>query len=162
MASNSNPPHGGTLIDLLVDADRKAALKEQSKSWASLDLTQRQLCDLELLMNGGFSPLTTFLGKTDYRRVLTDMRLSDDTLWPIPICLDVSADFAAANKPGQTIALRDSEGVMLAALTIAEIYAPDHRAEGLGRAGRHARAWVRASVSWEPREENRRQCRTDS
>ncbi|HSX04884.1 MAG TPA: bifunctional sulfate adenylyltransferase/adenylylsulfate kinase [Candidatus Saccharimonadales bacterium] len=129
MTDNINAPHGGTLIDLLASEARKQALREQSKNWASLDLTQRQLCDLELLLNGGFSPLQGFMNQADYQSVVNHMRLANSTVWPMPINLDVSEAFAKDLKKGQTIALRDPEGVMLAALTIAEIYRPDLKKE---------------------------------
>ena len=60
-------PHGGELVDLLVDDARAEELKDASRDWVSWDLTERQQCDIELLMNGAFSPLTGFLGKADYR-----------------------------------------------------------------------------------------------
>ena len=58
-------PHGGSLTDLLIDNDRASALKEASRDWESWDLTPRQVCDLELLLNGGFSPLTGFGARRD-------------------------------------------------------------------------------------------------
>jgi sulfate adenylyltransferase len=118
-------PYGGELINLIVSDKRAATLKKQSTSWPSLDLTQRQLCDLELLMNGGFSPLTTFMGKKDYESVCKHMRLADGTLWPVPICLDIPDELAEQLKPGSRLALRDPEGVMLAVLTVEELYKPD-------------------------------------
>ena len=69
MATELIAPHGGELVDLYVDAARAEELKEGSKDWASWDLTQRQICDLELLMNGGFSPLRGFLNRADYESV---------------------------------------------------------------------------------------------
>ena len=65
----------------------------QSKDWPSWDLTARQLCDLELLMSGGFSPLRGFMNRADYEGVCKDMRLASGILWPMPITLDVSEDF---------------------------------------------------------------------
>ena len=123
--------HGGTLIDLFADAERAADLKKQSRDWPSLDLTSRQQCDLELLMNGGFSPLTGFMGRADYEAVTADMRLADGTLWPIPVVLDLPADFVAGHSigAGTTIALRDGEGVMLAGLHVDEVWEPDRQAE---------------------------------
>ena len=83
------PPHGGTLCELyLLDAER-IAYQARLAAMPSHILTQRQLCDLELLLNGGFSPLKGFMNRTDYESVLSNMRLADGTLWPIPVTLDV-------------------------------------------------------------------------
>ena len=95
----------------------------------SWDLTPRQLCDLELLMNGGFYPLNGFLNKTDYDGVVENMRLANGSLWPIPINLDVTASFAKSLNNGQRIALRDQEGVIIAILEIADIYEPNKNKE---------------------------------
>lgn len=129
MSNHLIPPHGGKLTELLVDADRRAQLHEASKSWPSWDLTPRQICDLELLLNGGFSPLTGYMSKVDYESVCSKMRLVDGTLWPIPICLDVPEEFAGKIAPGASVALRDPEGVMLAALHVEELFRPDRAAE---------------------------------
>ncbi len=124
-------PHGGTLVDLFVDDERADSLKAESRDWPSHDLTPRQLCDLELLLNGGFSPLTGFLARADHERVCAEMRLADEagTLWPIPITLDVSEDLAARLAPGSSLALRDEEGVMLAVLSVEDVWRPDREAE---------------------------------
>lgn len=122
-------PHGGTLVNLIVDEDRAEQLKTESRDWPSHDLTGRQLCDLELLLNGGFSPLTGFLARADYDRVCADMRLADGKLWPIPITLDVSEELAETLGPGSNLALRDPEGVMQAALHVEEVWQPDREAE---------------------------------
>ncbi len=122
-------PHGGRLVDLLVGEERGRELKAASRDWPSLDLTARQLCDLELLLCGGFSPLASFLGQADYESVLSGMRLADGTIWPMPIMLDVPPDLAAKLSPGDKLALRDPEGVMLAALTVAELWQPDRERE---------------------------------
>ena len=119
------PPHGGSLINLLVDNDRAATIKEDSKSWPSWDLTPRQICDLELLMNGAFSPLEGFMSKSEYINVCSDMRLTDGTVWPIPITLDVDEEFAAQVEAGESIALRDPEGVMLASMQVEDKWCPD-------------------------------------
>lgn len=118
-------PHGGELVDLVVDAARGAELREASRTWPSWDLSERQQCDLELLSNGSFSPLTGFLGQADYTAVRDDLRLADGTLWPMPITLDVTEDFATQLSTGDVVALRDAEGVMLAALTVGDIWRPD-------------------------------------
>ncbi len=122
-------PYGGTLKDLRLDEAAAAQVREQALDLPSWDLTERQLCDLELLAVGGFSPLTGFLGQADYERVVTEMRLSDGTLWPMPITLDVSEAFAADRKPGDRIALRDPEGVLLAILTVSDCWRPDRETE---------------------------------
>ena len=122
-------PHGGTLVNLIADADRTAAIKAESRDWPSLDLTPRQLCDLELLMSGAFSPLTGFLNRADYDQVCRDMRLADGTLWPIPITLDVPEALGTSLSAGSNLALRDEEGVMIAALHIVDVWQPDREAE---------------------------------
>src|SRR5215471_3226277 len=101
-------PHGGELVQLQVPAELAAELKSHSKEWPSWDLTARQLCDLELLMSGGFSPLRGFMNRKDYEGVCQNMRLPDGTLWPMPITLDVTEDFAKKLTPRKSkIALRD-------------------------------------------------------
>ena len=122
-------PHGGSLKDLIVSSERQAELKAASRDWPSWDLTARQLCDLELLLNGGFSPLTGFMGKADFDGVVADMRLADGTLWPIPITLDVAESLARGLRDGSMLALRDPEGVMLAALRVEQVFQPDREAE---------------------------------
>lgn len=129
MTDHLIPPHGGTLVDLVVDEERAAELKKHSAEWPSWDLTPRQLCDLELLLSGGFSPLRGFLGRADYESVCEHMRLADGTLWPIPVTLDVPAELAATIGPGASVALRDPEGVMLAVLHVSEVWQPDRGAE---------------------------------
>src|SRR3990172_7724602 len=123
------PPHGGSLKDPIVPLERQVELKAASRDWPSWDLTPRQLCDLELLLNGGFSPLTGFMGKADFDGVVADMRLADGTLWPIPITLDVPESLARELRDGSMLALRDPEGVMLAALRVDEVFHPDREAE---------------------------------
>jgi sulfate adenylyltransferase len=123
-------PHGGELVQLLASPDAAAELKGHSKEWPSWDLSARQLCDLELLMNGGFSPLRGFMNRKDYEGVCQDMRLADGSLWPIPITLDVTEDFAKKLTSGSSkIALRDGEGVMLAILSVEDVWQPDRTAE---------------------------------
>jgi sulfate adenylyltransferase len=122
-------PHGGMLVDLLVSPERKAELHEASSHWPSWDLSPRQICDLELLANGAFSPLRGFQNRADYESVCERMRLADGTLWPIPVVLDVSEDMADRLAPGAHLALRDPEGVMLAVLHVEDVWRPDREAE---------------------------------
>ena len=122
-------PHGGTLVNLIADTDRTTTIKAESRDWPSFDLTPRQLCDLELIMSGAFSPLTGFLTRADYDPVCSDMRLADGTLWPIPITLDVPEELGQTLSPGSNLALRDAEGVMIAALHVEDVWQPDREAE---------------------------------
>ncbi|HWH56226.1 MAG TPA: bifunctional sulfate adenylyltransferase/adenylylsulfate kinase [Terriglobales bacterium] len=129
MEKHLNAPHGGELVDLMVEPARAAEIQAKSRDWPSLDLTTRQLCDLELLLSGGFSPLGGFMCRSDYEGVCHKMRLTDGNLWPMPITLDVPEDFARSVKPGGMVALRDPEGVMLAAMHVEDVWQPDLRAE---------------------------------
>src|SRR6266487_7001980 len=123
-------PHGGELIDLTLDPENAAELKACSRDFPSWDLTSRQIRDLELLLSGGFSPLRGFMKRDDYERVCHEMRLSNGLVWPIPITLDVPEAFAKSLKPGSSkVALRDSEGVMLAVLYVKDVWQPDRKAE---------------------------------
>ena len=115
--------------ELYVASESKQALKKNIANLKSWDLTQRQICDLELIMSGGFNPLSGFLGQEDYKSVVENMRLSNGALWPIPITLDVSQEFAAGVEEGQDIMLRDLEGVVLAVLTISDKWSPNKKYE---------------------------------
>jgi len=129
MPDHLNPPHGGELVNLFAAPERALELQSESRDWPSWDLTGRQLCDLELLLTGGFSPLRGFMSRPDYERVCREMRQASGKLWPIPITLDVSAEFAKNLQPGATLALRDPEGVMLAVLHVDDVWQPDRQAE---------------------------------
>lgn len=129
MQTSTINAHGGELKDLVVSGQQAEAFKKAAFDWQSLTLTDHQIHDLELLLNGGFSPLEGYMSEADYRSVLSDMRLANGTLFPMPVCLDVSADFAGKIKAGESIALRDAEGFMPAILTVDEIYEVDIRAE---------------------------------
>ena len=122
-------PHGGELVDLFADDDRKKVLLDLSLHIPSISLSERQLCDLELLMTGAFSPLRGFMNHPDYESVIDRMRLQDDTLWPIPICLDVTEVEAGQLEAGQSVALRDAEGFMLAVMHVEEIWPVDKKME---------------------------------
>ncbi len=128
-------PHGGELKNLYLNAEEAAEEKARSKDWPSWDLTPRQLCDIELILNGGFSPLEGFQGKADYDSVVSDMRLANGLLWPIPITMDVTQEFADTVSEGDVITLRDREGVLVATMTISDKWTPDKRAECEGVLG---------------------------
>ncbi|WP_370270326.1 bifunctional sulfate adenylyltransferase/adenylylsulfate kinase [Nioella sp.] len=121
--------HLAPIQELFVSPDSAQKLKRDAGDMISWDLTPRQICDLELLMNGGFSPLKGFMSEEDYNGVVDNMRLADGSLWPMPVTLDVSEDFAAKVEPGQDIALRDQEGVILAILSISDKWVPNKARE---------------------------------
>ena len=129
MTDHLNAPHGGALVNLVVAGERAAELRACSRDWPSWDLTPRQLCDLELLLSGAFSPLAGFLRKAEYERVCRELRLPDGTLWPIPITLDIPDHLAERLSVGAVLALRDAEGVMLAALHVEDLWCPDREGE---------------------------------
>ena len=117
--------------ELYLNYEEAQSSKVRAAELTSWDLTPRQICDLELLMNGGFSPLNGFLGKADYDGVVENMRLADGSLWPIPINLDVTAEFAEGLILDEHVALRDQEGVILATIKITDKWMPNkvHEAE---------------------------------
>ena len=125
MSNHLIAPHGGALVDPMLPRADAEALRAESMDWPSWALTPRQLADLELILNGSFSPLAGFMGSEEVDAVGREMRLPDGTLWPIPVALAVSPEFAAGLSEGDRVALRDPEGVMAAALEIGEIWTPD-------------------------------------
>jgi sulfate adenylyltransferase len=129
----ANPPHGGVLKDLVArDAPRHAELEAQAEKLPAVVLTERQLCDLELIMNGGFSPLEGFMNERDYNGVVKELRLADGALFSMPICLDVSGQIVERLKikAGSKITLRDfRDDRNLAILTVDDVYRPDKKKE---------------------------------
>ncbi|KAL1861594.1 hypothetical protein VTK73DRAFT_7002 [Phialemonium thermophilum] len=125
----ANSPHGGVLKDLLArDAPRHAQLAEEAETLPSLLLTERQLCDLELLLNGGFSPLEGFMNEKDYNGVVKENRLANGLLFSMPITLDVSSETIQelGLQPGRRVTLRDfRDDRNLAILTVEDVYKPD-------------------------------------
>src|SRR5271163_1326199 len=125
----ANPPHGGVLKDLLFrDAPRRSKLAAEAQSLPAIVLTERQLCDLELIINGGFSPLEGFMNEKDYNGVVENLRLADGSLFSMPICLDVSQKVIELRniKPGARLALRDfRDDRNLAIITVDDVYKPD-------------------------------------
>ena len=94
-------------------------------------LSDRQLCDLELILLGAFKPLKTFLSKNDYESVIKNMRLSNGKLWPLPITLDMDDEFVEKIEQGLKIELKDKEGFTIASLKIKDIWQPDLKNEAL-------------------------------
>ncbi|CCK71143.1 sulfate adenylyltransferase KNAG_0G00870 [Huiozyma naganishii CBS 8797] len=123
-------PHGGVLKDLVArDAAKHDALLKESGTLVQWTLTARQICDAELILNGGFSPLDGFLNESDYLGVVNESRLKSGALWTIPITLDVSATFGASLKPNQRITLTQDGEIPIAILTVQDVYKPDKSLE---------------------------------
>ncbi|AET39797.1 sulfate adenylyltransferase Ecym_4786 [Eremothecium cymbalariae DBVPG len=123
-------PHGDILQDLIVrDAHKRDNLLLEATKLKTWGLTPRQLCDVELILNGGFSPLVGFLTQQDYESVVTNCRLKNGILWTIPITLDINAEFAAELKPGDRVTLLQDEEICIAILTVQDVYRPDKKME---------------------------------
>ena len=122
-------PHGGILCDLLIQGEKLNQLKKDSLHLESLILNDRQLCDIEMLLNGSFSPLIGFLTEADYNSVVNNLHLSDGKIWPIPITLDVKQEFSKSITIGDKIVLRDHEGVAIAIMTVSDKWTPDKENE---------------------------------
>ncbi len=121
--------HGGELKQLYLNEAAAEQAKKDAANYKSWDLTARQLCDLELILNGAFSPLEGFLGEADYNGVVDNMRLESGVLWPMPVTLDVSQEFADGLEAGDKVALRDAEYDLIAILTVSNIWTPDKAKE---------------------------------
>ena len=120
-------PYGGELVDLLAAAEEREGIMSRAALLPRIQLTQRNLCDLELLATGAFSPLRKFMGKDDYLSVLESMRLADGTLFPIPITLPVAPNPNISE--GAEIALADEHNDLLAIMRVEEIYEWDRERE---------------------------------
>lgn len=125
--NNLIPPYTDKLTTLIGTPERQAALKLEARDLISFDLTPRQTADLELLINGGYSPLTGYMNRADYDSVAASMRLANGTFWPVPIALEVPEKIGANLASGTRVALRDAEGFMLAVLTAGDVWPADGR-----------------------------------
>lgn len=114
------PPCGGELVDLMVPIEERSELKGLASRLPSIQISERSVCDLELLASGAFSPLGRFVGKDDHQRILDEMRLHSGHVFPVPITLPVSA--GAEVRLDRDIALRNSKNELLAILSVEEIY----------------------------------------
>jgi len=125
-------PHGGRLVNLMAGESRRAEVAEIALRSPSLRLTARQLCVLELLLCGGFSPLTGFLNRADYEHVVRNLRLASGELWPIPVMLEVSAADVARIADHEHVVLRDITGLTLAVMKRGDLWKPDKAKEAAG------------------------------
>ena len=113
-------PYGGKLVDLMIPAESLDDFKAYANRLPSLQLSERSICDLELLATGAFSPLNGFMGKEDHQRVLDEMRLANGSIFPIPVTLPVEP--SSAIRLDHEVALRSPKNELLAVMTIEEIY----------------------------------------
>ena len=120
-------PYGGALVNLIVSDPERKELLEKAGSLSSIQLSERSICDLELLATGAFSPVNRFMGEQDYRSVLRNMRLSDGTLFPIPITLPLPQESSVTG--GDEIALRNAKNDLLAVMKVEEVYEWDLEVE---------------------------------
>ncbi|MDE2934410.1 MAG: sulfate adenylyltransferase [Chloroflexota bacterium] len=123
--SNLGEPYGGTLVDLLVDEEEHVELGREVASLPTIELDSRHLADFELLANGGFSPLTGFMGEADYHSVVENMTLANGLPWSMPVTLSVDESRAGELTPGVRADLRDDEGFPLGVIDIEEVYRRD-------------------------------------
>lgn len=114
------PPCGGRLVDLTIPHEQLAGLLAHAKNLPSIRLSERALCDLELIATGAFSPLDRFMGAADYSRVVAEMRLSNNQLFPIPVTLPV-ANQVQLNLDTE-VSLLDARNEIVAVMTVEEIY----------------------------------------
>lgn len=128
-SGQTTPVHGDGLAMLVVSPERATILKELSMSLPDVTLKDHHLCDFELLATGAFSPLQGFMVRADYEPVLDRMQLGDGTIWPVPICLDIAETRARNLEAGQSVALRDPEGLLLGVLHIEDMWPVDREKE---------------------------------
>ena len=122
-------PHGKTLVSFHLSADELSEYSELSTNTSSLTLSLKQQCDLEMISNGAFSPLSTFNNQKDYEEILLNNKLSNGLVWPIPIVLDVPDQFLKSLDKNEYISLRNTEGFLLAILKVKEFWAPNKKEE---------------------------------
>lgn len=122
-------PHGGILINRLVEPEDASALLQEAQGLRSLTLSERQLSDVEMLATGAFSPLEGFMNRDDHRSVLEKMRLANGLAWTLPITLAVDSDFAQAVRPGDRVALKQANGSTLGILEVDDKFKCDKAEE---------------------------------
>ena len=124
-------PHGGTLVNRIVDSARAAELTAAAASLPSITLSPKQSCDLEMIAIGAFSPLTGFVGRADFEGICRNMRLANGTPWSIPITLAVDDAVKGTLSEGGQAALKHADGTLLAASqglkhhSVADLFEPD-------------------------------------
>src|SRR6266487_2473799 len=121
-------PHGGKLIDRVLKSDAAGAAKAQASSLTAVQLSPREAGDLEMIAIGAFSPLEGFMGEADFQRVCKEMRLANETVWPIPVVLSPADEVTAQINKGDRIALKQGDA-LLGVMTVTEKYKHDKTVE---------------------------------
>jgi sulfate adenylyltransferase len=116
-------PYGGKLVNLVIEDEERTELTQNANMLPSIRLSNRSLCDLEILATGGFSPLERFMGKADYDRVVEEMRLANGLIFPMPITLPIDEDTPL--RLGKEVALRDNKNNLIAIMKVEEAFAWD-------------------------------------
>ncbi|NTZ19787.1 sulfate adenylyltransferase [Paenibacillus sp. JMULE4] len=125
-------PHGGTLINRIVEGKQRDRLLEHAKDLFPLRINAWTISDLDLIGVGAFSPLTGFMGKQDYHSVVERMRLADGTVWSLPITLGVEDEVAKDLELGQEAALvGEKDGVIYGIIRVESIYQVDQKHEAV-------------------------------
>ena len=122
-------PHGNKLVSFHLSKGELEEYSELSNTISSITLSLKQQCDLEMILNGAFSPLLTFNNQKDYEEILLNNKLLNGVIWPIPIVLDVPNDFLKALDKNEHISLRNAEGFLLAILKVREFWSPNKKDE---------------------------------
>lgn len=122
-------PHGGVLVDLYLNEKEAELELQKAAEYPTWVLTERQLCDLDLMVDGAFSPLKGFMTATEFKSVCESMRLPSGEIWPIPICLDVDEEFGEPLRTGQRLALHNADGFLLATMDVENTFRPDKERE---------------------------------
>jgi len=98
------PPHGGKGLTIcLLEGDEPAAEKKKAVELKQIPISQRVKGDLIIIGIGGFSPLTGFMTKADWKRVCEEFLLIDGTFWPVPVTLDVAGKEAVTVSEGDEV-----------------------------------------------------------
>ena len=144
------PPHGGRLINRVLEGSEREGWLERADRLAKIELNSRQLLDTELIAIGAFSPLEGFMGRLDYQSVLADQRLANGLVWTLPVTLAVTEEQARRVAGAEGVALTDGQGQVVAVLQLQEVFRYDREEEArsvlLTNSARHPGVGYLASV----------------
>ncbi len=124
-------PHGGQLINRIATPEQREEFLSKAEFLPRVQLDERTFSDLEMIAIGGFSPLTGFMNRADYDRVVAEMRLANGTVWSIPVTLSVTEEVAEPIKEGSLIRLDDRTGRFVGVLNLTQKYRYDKELEAV-------------------------------